>query len=299
MKKNQQKRLILISLILVATGITTYFTLTILNNSSEKNQQEKTEQTSEQLPAIENETESDPEQLPEEEKLSIEKTSLTAGTGNCTASWGRLMLINPNFPVDETFIATRKAELINIEEVYGIREGNYWNGAPLLDSEAAKYLNEMNLAYSAENPGHSLSTLSCFRSVGTNCGRLCVATGGSDHHSGYTCDLYDPAYGGELNTDLYYAHPDWQWLRANSYKFGFIDRFPEAWAGGSMDEPANIDINGTTGLFETWHYRFVGVSEATEIATGKYNNGNYDSLEHYLREKGYISNLLDLRSCNL
>ena len=63
-----------------------------------------------------------------------------------------------------------------------------------------------------------------------------------------------------------------------------------------MSAPANIDANGSTGLFETWHYRYVGISAATEIATGKYNNGNYDSLEHYLKATGKITSLTDMAS---
>ena len=84
---------------------------------------------------------------------------------------------------------------------------------------------------------------------------------------------------------------EWQWLKENSYKYGFIDRFPEAWAGGSMLEPLNVDEHGSTGLYETWHYRYVGVVAATEIALGKYNNGQYDSLEHYLKAVGGVSDL--------
>ena len=49
-----------------------------------------------------------------------------------------------------------------------------------------------------------------------------------------------------------------------AYEYGFIDRFPYEWAGGPMSEPANVDENGSTGLFETWHYRYVG-EEAAKI----------------------------------
>ena len=58
-----------------------------------------------------------------------------------------------------------------------------------------------------------------------------------------------------------------------------------------MSEPLNVDENGSTGLFETWHYRYVGVEAATEIATGKYNDGRYDSLEHYLLATGLVVDL--------
>jgi len=145
--------------------------------------------------------------------------------------------------------------------------------------------------YEAYNSGHTMVTRSCYRARGTTCGRLCAKTGTSDHHTGLTCDLVDSSYGTDLDTSKYNDHKEWQWLRENSYKYGFIDRFPEAWAGGPMSQPINVDGNGTTGLFETWHYRYVGVTAATEIATGKYNNGKYDSLEHYLKSIKKVSDL--------
>ncbi len=214
-----------------------------------------------------------------------------APSANCTIQFGRLMLINPNYTVETGFISARKTELISLSANYGIREINSWNGDNLVDAEMAPHLAEMVEAYRKDYPGHEIGTMSCFRSVGTKCGRLCAATGASDHHTGLTCDLIDTAYGSSLDTDTLPQHIEWQWLKANSYKYGFIDRFPEAWAGGPMSEPLNVDENGSTGLYETWHYRYVGITAAAEIATGKYNNGNYDSLEHYLKTRGVLDNL--------
>ena len=228
----------------------------------------------------------------EKDNILDEIVSITnIPSDNCTIKYGYLMLINPNFTVDTDFIDARRNELVSLYDNYGIVEGNQYNGDNLLDAEAAKHLNEMNNAYAAEYPGHAFETRSCYRARGTTCGRMCAATGTSDHHTGLTCDLLDPDYGTSLDTDTYEQHIDWQWLYANSYKYGFIDRFPEAWAGGLMSEPLNVDENGSTGLFETWHYRYVGVKAATEIANGKYNNGNYDSLEHYLKALGLVRDL--------
>lgn len=213
-------------------------------------------------------------------------------SGNCTTGWGNLMLINPNFKVGTDFIAARKNDLVSVSATYGIPEYNRGtNGDNLLMPEAAEHLNEMVRAYEAAYSGHTMGTRSCFRAKGTSCGRLCAATGTSDHHTGLTCDLIDNAYGTSLDTGDYTQHVEWQWLRENSYKYGFIDRFPEAWAGGLMSEPLNVDVNGTTGLYETWHYRYVGVEAATEIAMGKYNGGKYDSLEHYLKATGRVEDL--------
>lgn len=226
------------------------------------------------------------------EQEAPEDDELRQISGNCTAGYGNLMLINPNFTVSGNFMTKRRESLISISQTYGIPEYHAaGNGDNLLIPEAAEHLNEMIEAYKAANPGHEMGTYSCFRARGTSCGRLCAATGASDHHTGLTCDLIDLQYGSVLTTDDYDRHQEWQWLRENSYKYGFIDRFPEAWAGGLMSEPLNVDENGSTGLFETWHYRYVGVTAATEIATGKYNNGRYDSLEHYLKAIGKVSDL--------
>ena len=218
---------------------------------------------------------------------------------NCTTNFGNLMLINPNFTVSTDFISARKSELISLSNTYGIREGNAGNGDNLLDAEAASHLHEMLDDYQNSYPGHEITTRSCFRSVGTTCGRLCYTTGTSDHHTGYTCDLVDDSYGDALDTSALDNHPEWQWLYSNSYKYGFISRFPYEWCGGNClaDSYPTVNSEGTTGLYEHWHFRYVGIAAATEIATGVYNNGNYDSLEHYLRASGKLTNLLDPSSC--
>lgn len=234
-----------------------------------------------------------PVQVEEPSAPSAERPADGKSTlGNCTTGWGNLMLINPNFTVGLDFIAQRKQQMISVSQNYGIPEYHAaGNGDNLMDPEAAAHLGEMVAAYKAENPGHEMGTYSCFRARGTQCGRLCAATGASDHHTGLTCDLIDLQYGTELESADYPNHREWQWLKANSYKYGFIDRFPEAWSGGPMSAPLNVDENGSTGLYETWHYRYVGVPAATEIATGKYNNGQYDSLEHYLKMTGRVRDL--------
>ncbi|MBO7699130.1 D-alanyl-D-alanine carboxypeptidase family protein [Candidatus Saccharibacteria bacterium] len=248
-------------------------------NQDSQNSQDQTEAPSPEQP---NEPSS---------KDSKDDVATPSGPGNCTVNWGPLTLINYHFTVDNNYIANRRGQLTNLTAVYGINELNSYNGTPLLDAEAATHLNDMIKAYESEHQGHEMKTVSCFRSVGTSCGRLCAATGTSEHHSGYACDLIDPAYGTSLDTDTLPQHIEWQWLKENSYKYGFIDRYPEHWAGSSMAQPINVDDNGTTGYYETWHYRYVGQKAATEIATGKYNNGVYDSLEHYLKQTGRLKNL--------
>ena len=45
----------------------------------------------------------------------------------------------------------------------------------------------------------------------------------------------------------------YKWLSENAWKFGFILRFPED----------KTDITGY--MYESWHYRYVGVEHATKI----------------------------------
>lgn len=81
-----------------------------------------------------------------------------------------------------------------------------------------------------------------------------VVPGCSEHQLGIAVDINGATY------DLYF------WLQENSYKYGFIFRYP-----GNK-----TDITGTSE--EVWHYRYVGVEAATEI----YEQGL--CLEEYLNK---------------
>lgn len=65
--------------------------------------------------------------------------------------------------------------------------------------------------------------------------------GYSEHQLGFAVDINGATY------DLYF------WLQENSYKYGFIFRYP-----GSK-----TDITGTAE--EVWHYRYVGIEVATQM----------------------------------
>ena len=57
-----------------------------------------------------------------------------------------------------------------------------------------------------------------------------------------------------------------KWLKDNSYKYGFILRYPKG----------KEDITGV--IFEPWHFRYVGVEAAAEITKNKL------TLEEYLKQ---------------
>ena len=75
--------------------------------------------------------------------------------------------------------------------------------------------------------------------------------GTSEQHTGYALDIVSAK-----NTVLDESQentPEQKWLMANSWKYGFILRYPEG----------KTDITGI--YYEPWHYRYVGKESAKEI----------------------------------
>ena len=81
--------------------------------------------------------------------------------------------------------------------------------------------------------------------------------GYSEHETGLAIDFSNPS-NPEDN------EPMWEWLNANSYKYGFILRYPKD----------KIDITKVSN--EEWHYRYVGKDVAKEMK----NTG--ECLEEYI-----------------
>ncbi len=73
--------------------------------------------------------------------------------------------------------------------------------------------------------------------------------GTSEHQTGLCVDMHNMPSAQKAFAD----QPAYEWLRDNSWKFGFILRFPED----------KQDITGIT--FEPWHYRYVGRYHAYKI----------------------------------
>jgi len=75
--------------------------------------------------------------------------------------------------------------------------------------------------------------------------------GTSEHQLGLAVDLIDSGYGvlDEAQEDT----PTQQWLMENSWRYGFILRYPEG----------KSEITGI--IYEPWHYRYVGKDTAEDI----------------------------------
>ena len=93
--------------------------------------------------------------------------------------------------------------------------------------------------------------------------QIVAVPGTSEHHLGLAFDIVDANYP-KLNHQQAQM-PTQQWLMENSWKYGFIMRYPEG----------STEITGI--IYEPWHYRYVGVELAAEI----HELGNI-TLEEYI-----------------
>lgn len=87
--------------------------------------------------------------------------------------------------------------------------------------------------------------------------------GYSEHQLGYSADLTNAK---NVSFDEFEYTDEYKWLKDNAHKYGFIMRYPK-------------DKEYITGyIFESWHYRYVGVDIATYIYE---NNITYEEYYAY------------------
>ena len=79
---------------------------------------------------------------------------------------------------------------------------------------------------------------------------IAARPGASEHQTGLAIDIFSRT---NTNRQTFANSPEAEWLANNSYKYGFILRFPED----------KVDITGYS--YEAWHFRYVGVDIATYI----------------------------------
>ena len=96
---------------------------------------------------------------------------------------------------------------------------------------------------------------------------LAARPGASEHQTGLTLDIFSKT---NSNRQTFKDSEEAKWLLNNSYKFGFILRYPE-----------NL-VNVTGYNYEAWHFRYVGKNIATYIHD---NNISFDEYYAYYIEK--------------
>lgn len=148
-------------------------------------------------------------------------------------------------------------------------------GTVQVRAEVAQATQKMLVA--AAEAGVNITTLSGFRSYETqvetynnwvstygqeHADTASARPGYSEHQTGLALDF---GAGSACDLQVCFADsPEAQWLAKNAHRFGFILRFP-------------YGEHETTGYwFESWHYRYIGESEAQ-----RYQNADAASLEEW------------------
>ena len=206
---------------------------------------------------------------------TIESQALSAYNSSAGNSFGNevdlLVLVNPWNSLDRSYRPIllrytdehwldRRAMPDFLEMITGCREAG---GDPYIVSAYRSYYEQMELYESKvlklmrAGMDEELSRSEAARSV--------AVPGTSEHQLGLAVDIVDANYGylDESQADT----PTQQWLMENSWRYGFILRYPE-------------DKSHITGIIsEPWHYRYVGKEAAEDI----YESGL--CLEQWLEEK--------------
>lgn len=176
-------------------------------------------------------------------------------------SKGFLMLVNKYNYLTENY----KPELNKISVMYA-----YDDNELTIDALNAY----KNMWYAANKEGLTLIASSSYRSyesqlklwnsraiIDEKAADLSTARAGySEHQTGYVIDIlsHNATLSNFEETD------EFKWLNDNSYKYGFILRYPKD----------KTDITGYE--YESWHYRYVGIDVATQI-----HNENITFDEYY------------------
>ncbi len=86
--------------------------------------------------------------------------------------------------------------------------------------------------------------------------------GHSEHQTGLAIDVANES----LDYDNFESTKEFDWMKKNAYKYGFILRYPKG----------KFHITGFK--YEPWHYRYVGIDIATYIYKNKLTLEEYKSL---------------------
>ena len=194
------------------------------------------------------------------EVMEKEKAALNSGNGSFITSKGfKGKVIDGVTYINGILIANKTYSL----------PSSYYPGG--LTNEFNEAFNQMKSAASSE--GINIYVVSGFRSYNTQntlynnyvnrdgrdeADTYSARPGHSEHQTGLAADF------NMVDDDFEYT-AEGKWLNDNAYKYGFILRYPKG-------------KTGETGyIYESWHYRYVGVDLASKL----YNGGNWISLESY------------------
>ena len=186
------------------------------------------------------------------------------------ANFRRVALINAKNPLPDNYDKDVRASLVTVDA--NLRNNNYVTD---IHKDVYPYISAMVKAAQAD--GVNLKVWSPFRSYGdqrvlfenqvkrVNGDEALAATvvarpGTSEHNTGLCADF-------NMADDKFESTPMYTWMVENAEDYGFILRYPKD----------KTDITGV--IYESWHWRFVGINTAKEM------NELQMTLEEYVEYK--------------
>ena len=191
-----------------------------------------------------------------------EPQSVQRGNYNLDANFTNLMLVNGDNPLPENY--DYGANLTTIDNKY--RQPGY--DLNQINKDVYPYMQAMCEA--AWEDGVQLKVCSPYRSYSIQqtlfdrqvqkwinnglspeeadkkAATIVARPGTSEHHTGLAIDFVKA-------NDSFEQHPAYAWLQEHADEYGFIMRYPKS----------KESITGV--IYESWHYRFVGINEAKKI----------------------------------
>lgn len=186
-------------------------------------------------------------------------------------SKGKLMLVNKYYYLGSDYNCDN---LVKVDNMYANLNGNK------LNKEAYNAL--VRLINAADNDGYNIRINYSYRDYSTQEGiyndykkskgeeyadNYAARPGFSEHQTGYAVDV---GVQSKYASGSFKNSKEYKWMKDNSYKFGYILRYPEG----------KEDVTGYS--FEAWHYRYVGEEVAKYIYE---HNITFDEYYAYFIEK--------------
>lgn len=245
--------LVVILALLIALG---YFIVTIINGSGSNTDSPSDVPTSSDVAASNDslpsgDTQSSKEETPSEPEIFVTPTGV-----ELDANFGRLLLINGENALPDDYDTKVREYLVEIDPQY--RNNNY---VTQIHKDVYPYITAMVAAAQAD--GVNLKVWSPFRSyaiqndlfkaqvnrVGGDeekAATVVARPGTSEHNTGLCADF-------NMASDTFESTLMYTWMCENAEDYGFILRYPK-------------DKQHITGvIYESWHWRFVGINNAKEI----------------------------------
>lgn len=175
----------------------------------------------------------------------------------CDTSDWNLLLVNQWSTIPDDF----SVELIQLRNGHAIDERAYPDLQDMMDAMRAEGLSPLICSsYRTNDEQQKLysNEVSTYLARGysqaaaeAEAGKWVAVPGTSEHQTGLAVDIVDMNY--QLLDEQQKDTAVQKWLISNSYKYGFILRYPG-------------DKSDMTGInYEPWHYRYVGKEAAKEI----------------------------------